>query len=181
MRAISIIKPLRISAAALRKNIRKDIGSGYEVMPVLSIPKMLYLGSAAKTGMTGAVKNSFNIALYRSGSIYRVAAYFRGLSSYTSSRIRKLGYLSDSLFRSYTGLNQLTQALWSIYKSNNLQLSHSLLALIRTINEKNGIELDAYFEGLPRIVQIQKKMISFLKSIDHSLFRQLTSRYGNSS
>lgn len=181
MRAIGIIKPLKISAAVLRKNILKDICGGFEVMPVLSIPKMLYLGSAAKTGMSGTVKNSFNIALYRSESIYRLAAYFTELSSYTSSRIRKLGYLSDSLFRSYTGLNQLTQALWSIYKSNNLQLSHSLLALIRTINEKNGIELDAYFEGLPRIVQIQKKMISFLKSIDHSLFRQLSSRYGNSS
>ncbi|MDE7360701.1 MAG: hypothetical protein K2N38_02075 [Oscillospiraceae bacterium] len=182
MRAIGIIKPLKISAAALRKNIRKELGSRYETVPVLSLPKMIYLGSAAKTGMSGTVNNSFNITLRRSEPVYRLAAYFRDLSSYNaSSKIKRLGYLSDSLFKSYTGLNQLTQALWSIYKSNNLQLSHSLLALIRTINEKNGIELDTYFEGLPRIVQIQKKMIGVLKSIDRSLFGQLSSRYGNSS
>lgn len=182
MRAISIIKPLKISAAALRKNIRKNIGGGYEIVSVLSLPKMLYLGSAAETGLSGAGKNSLNIALHRSETIYRFAAYFRELSSYnTSSKIRRLGYLSDNLFRSYTGLNRLTQALWSIYKSNNLQLSHSLLSLIRTINEKNGIEFDTYFEDLPNIVQVQKKMIGVLKSIDHSLFGQLYSKYGNSS
>lgn len=182
MRAIGIIKPLRISAAALRKNIRKDIGGGYEIVPVLSFPQMLYLGSAAGNGLSGTEKNSFNISLHKSETIYRLAAYFRDISSYNASRrIRKLGYLSDSLFRSYAGLNRLTQALWSIYKSNNLQLSHSLLSLIRTINEKNGIELDTYFEGLPRIVQIQKKMIGVLKSVDHTLFGQLSSRYDNSS
>lgn len=182
MRPISIIKPLRISAAALRKNIRKDIGGGYKVVPVLSVPKMLYLGFAAKNGMSGTTKNSLSIALHRSETIYRFAAYFRELSSYNAnSSIRKLGYFSDSLFRSYTGLNRLTQALWNIYKSNNLQLSHSLLSLIRTINEKNGIEFDTYFEDLPNIVQVQKKMIGVLKSIDRSLFGQLYSKYGNSS
>lgn len=182
MRANGIIKQLRISAAALRKNIRKDIGGRYEVVPVLSVPKMLYLGFAAKNGMSGTTKNNLGIAFHRSETIYRFAAYFRELSSYNAnSSIRKLGYLSDSLFRSYTGLNRLTQALWSIYKSNNLQLSHSLLALIRTINAKNGIELDTYFTGLPRIVQIQKKTISVLKSIDHFLFGQLSSRYSDSS
>lgn len=182
MRSIGIIKPLKISIAALRKNIRKNIGGGYEIAPVLSFPQMLYLGSAVGTGLSGTEKNSFNITFRRSESIYRLAAYFRDHSSYNASRrIRKLGYLSDNLFRSYTDLNRLTQALWSIYKSNNLQLSHSLLALIRTINEKNGIELDTYFEGLPNIVRIQKKMIGVLKSIDHTLFGQLSSRYGNSS
>lgn len=182
MRAIGIIKPLRISAAALRKNIRKNIGGGYEIVPVLSFPQMLYLGSAAEIGLSGTEKNSFNISLHRSELIYRLAAYLGELSTYNAtSRIRRLGYLSDNLFRSYTGLNRLAQALWSIYKSNNLQLSHSLLSLIRTINEKNGIELDTYFEGLPNIVRVQKKMIGVLKSIDHTLFGQLASRYGNSS
>lgn len=182
MKPIGIIKPLKISAAALKNKIRKNIGGRYEIVPVLSFPQMLYLGHAAKTDMSGMGKSSVNITLCRSDTIYRLAAYFRDFSSYNANgKIRKLGYLSDSLFKSYTGLNRLTQALWSIYKSNNLQLSHSLLALIRTINEKNGIELDTYFEGLPKIVQIQKKMISVLKSIDHSLFGQLRTRFGNPS
>lgn len=180
MKAIGIIKPLRTSAAALRKNTRKELGGRYEIVPVLSLPQMLYLYSAAENGVQKAVKNSLSITLIRPETIYRLAAFFS--SHYAmSSKIRRLGYLSESLFRSYKGLNQLTQALWSIYKSNNLQLSQSLLKLIRTINEKNGIELDDYFEGLPNIVQIQKKMINVLKSIDHSLFGQLYSRYGYSS
>lgn len=182
MRTIGTITPLRISAASLRKNIRKNIGGGYEIVPVLSFPQMLYLGSVAETGMSGTRKKSFNIAFRRSETIYKLAAYFGNAGSYNTSRsIQRLGYLSDNLFKSYTGLNQLTQALWSIYKSNNLQLSHSLLALIRTINEKNGIELDTYFEGLPNIVRVQKKMIGVLKSIDHTLFGRLSSRYGNTS
>lgn len=182
MKPIGIIKPLKIRAVALRNKIRKDIGGRYEPVSVLSFPKMLYLSSASGTGASKTIKSDVTIAFRKSDLVYRFAAYFRDFSSYNaSSKIRKLNYLSDSLFKSYTGLNRLTQALWSIYKSNNLQLSHSLLALIRTINEKNGIEFDAYFEGLPKIVQIQKKMISVLKSIDHSLFRQLHSRYGNSS
>lgn len=182
MRAFGIVTPLKISAKALKKNIRKNIGGRYAIVPVLSFPKMLYLGSKTETGMSGTRKNSFHITFRRSESIYRLAAYFRDLSSYNASRrIQRLGYLSDSLFRSYTGLNQLTQALWSIYKSNNLQLRHSLLSLIRTINEKNETEPDTYFESLPNIVQVQKKMIGVLKSIDHTLFGQLSSRYGNSS
>ena len=182
MKPIGIIKPLKISAGALKNKIRKNIGGRYGIVPLLSFPKMLYLGYAAKTDMWGMGKGSVNIALCKSELIYRLAAYFRDFSSYNAnSKIRKLGYLSDSLFKSYAGLNRLTQALWSIYKSNNLQLRHSLLALIRTINEKNGIELDTYFEGLPKVVQIQKKMISVLKSIDYSMFGQLHSRYGNSS
>lgn len=182
MKLIGIIKPLKISAAALRKNIRKDRGGRYEIVPVLSFPQMLYFGHAAKTDISGMGKSSVNITLCRSEPIYRLAAYFRDFSSYNAnSKIRRLDYLSDGLFKSYTGLNRLTLALWSIYKSNNLQLSHSLLTLIRAINEKNGAELDVYFEGLPNIVQIQKKMISVLKSIDHSLFGKLLSRYGNTS
>lgn len=182
MKAIGAIKPLRISAAALIKNIWKDIGGRYETLPVLSFPQMLYLFLAAENGISEMGKNVFNITLGRSGAIYRLAAYFRDHSSYNAnSKIRRLDHLHDNLFKTYTGLNQLTQALWSIYKSNNLQLSHSLLALIRTINEKNGTELDSYFEGLPNIIQIQKKMISFLKSVDYSLFRKLSSRYGNTS
>lgn len=182
MREFGIVTPLKISAKALRKNIRKDIGGRYEIVPVLSFPQMLYFVSAAETGMWGTEKNNFNITFRRSESIYRLAAYFRDLSSYNASRrIQRLGYLSDSLFRSYTGLNRLTQALWSIYKSNDLQLRHSLLSLIRTINEKNGTEPDTYFESLPNIVQVQKKMIGVLKSIDNTLFGQLSSRYSNSS
>lgn len=182
MRPFGIINQLRISAAALRKNTRRVLGGGYEIVPVLSFPQMLYLASAAKTGTAGTGKNSVNIVFHGPKSIYRLAAYFGNIVSYSaSSRIRKLGYISDSLFSSYTDLNQLTKALWSIYKSNDLQLSHSLLALIRTINEKNGIELDAYFEGLPRIVQTRKKMISVLKSIDRSLFGKISSRYVHSS
>ncbi len=182
MRPIGIIKPLKISAAALRKNTRKNRVGRYEIVPVLSFPQMIYLGNAVKTDMSGMGKSSVNITLCRSESIYRLAAYFRDFSSYNAkSKIRKLDYLSDNLFRSYNGLNRLTKALWSIYKSNNLQLSHSLLTLIRAINEKNGTELDVYFEGLSNIVQIQKKMIGVLNSIDHSLFGQLFSRYGNTS
>lgn len=182
MRSIGMIKPLRISAAALRKNIRKNLGGGYEIAVVLSLPKMLCLRPAAESGKSGTGEFSLSLALRRSESVFRLAAYFRESSAYhAGGKIQKLGYLSSSLFRSYAALSQLTQALWSIYKSNNLQLSHSLLALIRTINEKNGIELDAYFEGLPRIVQVQKKMIRFLKSVDHSLFRRLTAMYGNLS
>lgn len=174
---ISIIKPTRITAAALKRSIREGLVGRYGISPVLSLPKMLYLSTAAKTDLLGTVKNNFNITLGRSASIYSLAAYLRS-NNEISSNIRKLGYLSDNLFRSYYGLNQLTQALWSIYNSNNLQLSQSLLALIRKINERNGIELDAYFESLPNIIQIQKRMISVLKNIDHSLFGQLSSRYG---
>lgn len=180
MKAISIIKPLRTSAADLRKNARKELGGRYEIVPVLSFPKMLYLYSASENGVQKAGKNSIGITLIRPETIYRIAAYFSSYNS-ASSKLRKLGYMSESLFRSYTGLNQLTQALWRIYNSNNLQLSQSLLALIRTINQKNGIELETYFEGFSNIVQIQKNMINVLKSIDHSLFGQLYSTYGNSS
>ena len=180
MSVIGIIKPTRITTAALRRNIRKGLGGSYEISPVLSFPKMLFLSTAAKTGFPKTITNNFSISLGSSESIYRLAAYFSS-NKVASNNMQKLGYLSDSLFRTYAGLNQLTQALWSIYNSNNLQLSQSLFALIRKINEKNGIELDAYFESLPNIVQIQKRMISVLKSIDHSLFVQLSSRYGDPS
>ena len=134
MKPIGIIKPLKISAGALKNKIRKNIGGRYGIVPLLSFPKMLYLGYAAKTDMWGMGKGSVNIALCKSELIYRLAPFSRDFSSYNAnSKIRKLGYLSDSLFKSYAGLNRLTQALWSIYKSNNLQLRHSLLALIRTI------------------------------------------------
>ena len=182
MRVIGIIKSLKISAVALRKSCLKSIGGEHAIVTVLSFPRMLYLGSEAESGMSETETNSLNISLHRSAPLYRIVVYFRGHDFYNASRrIRKLGYLSDNLFRSYTGLNRLTQALWSIYKSNNLQLSQSLLSLIRTINEKNGIELDNYFEVLPNIVRVQKKMIGVLKSIDHTLFGQLSSRYGSSS
>ncbi|MCH5195976.1 MAG: hypothetical protein J1F28_04645 [Oscillospiraceae bacterium] len=180
MRTISVIKPLRTSAAALRKNIRKELGGRYEIVPVLSLPKMLYLNSAAEAGGSKAEKNSLSITLTRPETVYRLAAYFSSYNA-ASSKLQKLGYMSESLFRSYTGLNQLTQALWRIYKSNNLQLSQSLLALIRTINQKNSTEIETYYESLPNIIQIQKRMIKVLKSIDHSLFGQLYSTYGNSS
>ncbi len=182
MKQLGITAPLKISAAALRKNIRKDRGGRYQTAPVLSSPKMLYLVPEATGELSDMGKRSINVTLRRSEAIYRLAAYFRNFSAYNASgRIRKLNYLSDSLFRSYTYLNRLTQALWSIYKSNNLQLSQSLLALIRTINKKNGTELDTYFEGSLKIVRLQRKMMTALKSIDHSMFAQLHSGYENSS
>ncbi len=182
MRAINIIKPLRTSAAPLRKNIRSSIGGGYETASVLSFPKMLYYAPEAggRSGETGRPDISVTINNSET-SFMRFAAYF-GHSSYSESRrIRKLGHLFEDLFRSYAGLNRLTQALWSIYRSNNLQLSHSLLSLIRAINEKNGTELDSYFEGVTNLERVQKKTVSILKSIDYSLFNRLYLRYGNLS
>lgn len=180
MRAIGIIKPMRLTFAALRKKIRKWLGGRYDISPVLSFPQMLYLGTAAKTVLPAAIKNNFSISLGETESIFRLAAYFS--SNYTTSgNIRKLGYLSESLFKSYAGLNRLTQALWSIYNSNNLQLSQSLLALIRKINKKNGTEFDVYFEGLPNIVHIQKRLIRVLKSIDRSMAGQFFSSRGKLS
>ncbi len=182
IKSIAVIKPLRTSAAALRKNIRKPIGGRYEIASELSLPRLLYLTPEAggKSKETG--KPEVSVSLNKSETFFlRFAAYF-GHSSFSESyKIRRLGYLAENLFKSYTGLNQLTQALWSIYRSNNLQLSHSLLALIRTINEKNGIALDSYFEGVTNLERVQKKTVSILKSIDYSLFSKLSSRYGNLS
>lgn len=182
MKPIGIIRPLKISAAALINKNRGTLGGRFGTLPVLSFPGMIYFGYTAKTNGSGLKKSGVNITVYRSEPIYRFAAYFGFLGFYrTNGRIQKTGLLSDSLFRSYAYLNQLTQSLWSIYKSNNLQLSHSLLALIRTINNKNAAEIDTYFEGLPNIVRVQKKLISVLKSVDRSLFGQLRTRFGNSS
>ncbi len=181
MRSINIIKPLRTSAAPLRKNSLKPIGGGYEVTSVLSLPKMLYLAPEAG-GKSEMGKPELSAALSKSETFFlRFAAYFGHSSHNESKRIQRLGFLSENLFKSYAGLNRLTQALWRIYRSNNLQLSHSLLSLIRTINEKNGIELDSYFEGVTNLERIQKKTVSILKSIDYSLFSKLSSRYGNLS
>lgn len=181
IKSIGIIKPLRTSAAALSKNI-KPIGGRYEIASVLSFPKMLYLVPEAGGKSDNTGKSELSVTLNKSESFFlRFAAYF-GHSSYSESRrIQRLGNLSENLFRSYAGLNRLTQALWSIYRSNNLQLSHSLLSLIRTINEKNGIELDSYFEGVTNLERVQKKNVSILKSIDYFLFSKLSSRYGNLS
>lgn len=182
MKPIGIIKPLKISAAALKNKIRKNIGGRYEIVPMLSFPRMIYFGYAAKNNASELKESGANITLYRLNPIYRLAAYFGNYGSYGANvGIQNTNFLSDSLFRSYAYLNQLTQSLWRIYKSNNLQLSHSLLALIRTINNKNEAELDTFFEGLPKIVRVQKKLISVLKSIDHSLFGQLRTRFGNPS
>ncbi len=181
-KSIAVIKPLRTSAAALRNNVRKPIGGRYEIASVLSLPRLIYFTPEAgdNSGKTG--KPEVSVSLSKSEAfILRFAAYFRHSSYSESRRIRRLGYLSENLFRSYAGLNQLTQALWSIYRSNNLQLSHSLLALIRTINEKNGTELDSYFKSVTNLERVHEKTASILKSIDYSLFSKLSLRYGNLS
>lgn len=182
IKSIGIIKPLRTSAAPLRKMIRKSIGGRYEPASVLSLPKLVYLSPESGGKSEETWKPELAVSLNKSESFFlKFAAYF-GHSSYSENqKIRRLGYLSENLFKSYAGLNRLTQALWSIYRSNNLQLSHSLLSLIRTINEKNGIELDSYFEGVTNLERVQKKTVSILKSIDYSLFSKLSSRYGNLS
>ncbi len=180
IKSIGIIKPLRISAAPLRRNIRKPIGGRYEIASVLSFPKMLYFAPEAGGGSGGTGKVS--VTLNKPERFFlKLAAYFGHSSHSESQKIQRLGSLSENLFKSYAGLNRLTQALWSIYRSNNLQLSHSLLSLIRSINEKNGIELDSYFEGVTNLERVQKKTVSILKSIDYSLFSKLSSRYGNLS
>ncbi len=182
MRSINIIKPLKTSAALLRKNVRKPIGGRYEIASVLSFPKMLYFAPEAGGGSGETGKSEVSVTLNKPESFFlRLSAYFGRSSHSENQRIQKLGYLSENLFKSYAGLNRLTQALWSIYRSNNLQLSHSLLSLIRTINEKNGIELDSYFEGVTNLERVQKKTVRVLKSIDYSLFSKLSSRYGNLS
>jgi len=182
IKSIAIIKPLSTSAAPLRKNIRKSVVGRYEIASVLSLPKLLYLAPEAGSKSDETGKSEVSVSLNKSEPFFlRLAACF-GHSSYSENRrIQRSGYLSENLFKSYAGLNRLTQALWSIYRSNNLQLSHSLLALIRTINEKNGIEFDSYFEGVTNLERVQKKTVSVLKSIDYSLFRKLSSRYGNLS
>lgn len=182
IKSIGIIKPLRTSAAALRKNIRGNIGGRYEIASVLSLPKMLYFALKAGGGSGETRKSEVSVTLNKPESFFlRLSAYLGHASHSENQRIQKLGYLSENLFKSYAGLNRLTQALWSIYRSNNLQLSHSLLSLIRLINEKNGIELDSYFEGVTNLERIQRKTVSILKSIDYSLFSKLSSRYGNLS
>ncbi len=182
MRSINIIKPLKTSAAPLRENIRKPIGGRYEIASVLSFPKMLYLAPEAGGGSGETGKPEVSVTLNKPESFFlRLAAYFGYSSHSENKKIQSLGYLSENLFKSYAGLNRLTQALWSIYRSNNLQLSHSLLSLIRLINEKNGIELDSYFEGVTNLERVQKKTVGILKSIDYSLFSKLTSRYGSLS
>ncbi len=182
MRSVNVIKPLRTSAAALRKTVRGGIGGRYEIASVLSFPKMLYFAPDAGGGSGETGKPEVSVALNKSENFFlRLAAYFGHSSHSENRRIQRLGYLSENLFKSYAGLNRLTQALWSIYRSNNLQLSHSLLSLIRLINEKNGIELDSYFEGVTDLERVQKRTVSILKSIDYSLFSKLTSRYGNLS
>ncbi len=181
MKSIAITKPLKVSAAALRKNLRPKIGGRYDIASVLSFPKMLYFAPESESGELRTKVPSFNVAIRKSETFLRLAAYFRDLNSYNENRsVQKLGNLTESLFKSYAGLNQLTQALWNIYKSNNLQLSHSLLALIRTINQKNGIELDSYFESLPKLIQIQNKTISVLKKVDRNLLGKMFSIHGNS-
>lgn len=179
-KSIAVIKPLRTSAASLRRNIRKRIGGRYDIASVLSLPKMLYFAPEAGGQSAGTAAPGLSVALNKSERFFlKFAAYF-GRSSYSeNSRIQRLGYLSENLFRSYAGLNRLTQALWSIYRSNNLQLSQSLLSLIRTINEKNGVELNAYFDRLSNVVYVQRKMISVLKSVDLSLFERLSAVYGS--
>ncbi len=182
IKPIGIIKPLRTSAAALRKTVRGGIGGRYEIASVLSFPKMLYFAPEAGGGSERTGKSGLSVTLNKSESFFLKFAARFGRSSYgENSRIQRLGYLSENLFKSYAGLNRLTQALWNIYRSNNLQLSHSLLSLIRTINEKNGIELDSYFEGVTNLERVQKRTVSILKSIDYSLFSKLSSRYGSLS
>lgn len=182
MKPTGILKPLKTSAAALRNRLCRGISGRYEIVSVLSFPKMLYLVPEAKAEASETGKYSVNIRLFRSEQLYRIAAYFRDISSYNASRkIRRINNLSDNLFRSYTYLNRLTQALWSIYRSNDLRLSRSLLTLIRAINKKNGVELDADLEGLTKIIRFYKRTISVLKSVDHTLFGQLHSRYCNLS
>lgn len=175
MKTVGIVKPLKISAAVLRKNIRGSICGDHRPEPILSFPEMLHFRAAAEGG-AGSVTVGVNVTLRRGAErIFRIAAYFNDLGFYSARRdIRRLGYLSGNLFKSYAALNQLTRALWSIYRSNDLRLRNSLLALIRTISEKSGTEFATRVRELSNLVHIRDKMETVLKSIDISVLRRFS-------
>lgn len=180
----SIIKPMRMTGIVLLtgKNIFKKIGGKYDTDVVLSFPRMLHMGCAAKDEESAAGDHDINITFRKSESIFLIAANFGAANTYSLSRkALRLAYLSEDIFRSCAALSRLTQALWSIYKSNDLQLSHSLFSLIWAIGEKKETGLEAYFNELPDVITVQKRMIGILKSIDYSLFSRLRSIYGNNT
>ena len=84
-----------------------------------------------------------------------------------------------NLFRSNNALNHLVDALWSIYKSNNLRLSHSLLKLIRLITEKNNRDYAADNSVLAHIMHVQKKVIKVLKNTDFTLVKHISALHRN--
>ncbi len=168
-----MIRPLRPSVLPLAKTVRKSAAGKYEVVPVLSFPKLFHLRFEAGENESRFTYGA-NISIFRFEKKIGFAASFKNSAfSGTAGKSRSLTSFSQNLFRTYNALNQLTEALWRIYKSNNLRLSHSLLSLIRAINEKNGSELP-YISGLPNVVHIQESMIGILKKIDFSLFKQLS-------
>ncbi len=172
IRKIGIINPLRLSFAPLCRNIRKISPKVLGVEAVLSFPQMLHLRPGTQNSSRNFI---FGInAPRRSETFISLASYAEASSFYgAGEKAGKLLLRKDGIFKTYAMLGQLTEALWSIYRSNNLRLSHSLLSLIRVINEKNSAEFSPYISGLPNVVHIQKNLINVLKKIDFSLFRQL--------
>ena len=166
MKTINIIKPIKISKLSVNKNISEIISGRYEISYVLSFPVMLYLPVTADIGRSG-ISNNINVNVSKSDpSLFFKASL---INSGNYSRMRKSlnsAVTLRNLFRSNNALNHLVDALWSIYKSNNLRLSHSLLKLIRLITEKNNRDYAADNSVLAHIMHVQKKLIQVLKNTD---------------
>lgn len=136
MKTINIIKPIKLSKLSVNKNISEIISGRYEISSVLSFPVMLYSPVTADISRSG-ISNNINVNVSKSDPSLFFKASLINLGNY--SRMRKSlnsAVTLRNLFRSNNALNHLVDALWSIYKSNNLRLSHSLLKLIRLITEK---------------------------------------------
>lgn len=179
MKTINIIKPIKISKLSVNKNISEIISGRYEISYVLSFPVMLYLPVTADIGRSG-ISNNINVNVSKSDpSLFFKASL---INSGNYSRMRKSlnsAVTLRNLFRSNNALNHLVDALWSIYKSNNLRLSHSLLKLIRLITEKNNRDYAADNSVLAHIMHVQKKVIKVLKNTDFTLVKHISALHRN--
>ena len=181
MKTINIIKPIKLSKLSVNKNISEIISGRYEISSVLSFPVMLYSPVTADISRSG-ISNNINVNVSKSDPSLFFKASLINLGNY--SRMRKSlnsAVTLRNLFRSNNALNHLVDALWSIYKSNNLRLSHSLLKLIRLITEKNNRDYAADNSVLSHIMHVQKKVIKVLKNTDFTLVKHISALHRNIS
>lgn len=174
MKSIIIIKPIKISNLPVNKNIWKIISDKYEITSVLSFPVMLHLPSAEGSGKSGVCSNMY-VTVRKSDPtlLFKANLINSGVYSHMKKSLRNAVTLRN-LFNSNNALNHLVDALWSIYKSNNLRLSHSLLKLIRLITEKNSRDNAEDHFGLSHVMHIQKKVINVLKKTDFAVIKNLS-------
>lgn len=174
MKSMTIIKPVKISNISVNKNIWKTIRDKYKITSVLSFPVMLHLPAAEASVKSGICSNMY-VTVHKTDSnlLFKANLINSGLYSHMKKNLRSAVTLRN-LLNSNNALNHLVDALWSIYKSNNLRLSHSFLKLIRLITEKNSRDNAEDLLGLSHVAHIQKKFINILKRTDFAVIKNLS-------